>query len=245
MKDKIPLKGGKFTTDRRLDRVVQFDPRSRQFPIRALIAKTAKPRSFTWSCTIQLNQGNEGACCGFGVSHEAAARPVCVPGITNESAHVLYKRAQDLDEWPGSDYDGTSVIAAVKAAQEKGYYPEYRWSFGLDDQILAVGLHGPGVLGVEWRDGMYDTDSDGFIHYTGDVVGGHCILCRGVNVKKKYFLLRNSWGSSWGVNGDCKISFDDMDKLIHAQGECCIPTKRALGPVATPVTQRQPYQRGA
>jgi hypothetical protein len=150
--------------------------------------------------------------------------------VTDAVAQEIYHRARQLDEWPGEDYEGSSVIAAVKAAQEKGWYPVYRWSFGLDDQILGVGLHGPGILGINWRQGMFDVDSNGFIHASGDVEGGHCILCRGVNVKKKYFLLRNSWGSGWGMNGDCKVSFDDMDRLIHEDGECCIPVTRALGP---------------
>ena len=68
-------------------------------------------------------------------------------------------------------------------------------------------------------EGMTDTDERGYIHATGDVVGGHCILCRGVNGREKYFLLRNSWGKNWGVNGDCKISFDDMKKLLADDGE--------------------------
>jgi hypothetical protein len=68
-------------------------------------------------------------------------------------------------------------------------------------------------------EGMFDTDEKGYIHATGDVTGGHCILCRGVNVGEKYFLLRNSWGRNWGKNGDCKISFKDMKKLLANGGE--------------------------
>ena len=62
-------------TPRVFDRLVQFDERSRAFPIRALIDADAKPRSYTWQCPVWLDQGTEGACVGFGVSHEAAARP--------------------------------------------------------------------------------------------------------------------------------------------------------------------------
>jgi C1A family cysteine protease len=50
-------------------------------------------------------------------------------------------------------------------------------------------------------------------------MGGHCLLCRGVNVREGYFLLRNSWGKSWGKDGDCRISFADMKRLLADGGE--------------------------
>jgi C1A family cysteine protease len=58
------------------------------------------------------------------------------------------------------------------------------------------------------------------------MIGGHAILCHGFNVKGNYFKLHNSWGPNWGVNGECKISFEDMDKLLKQHGEAVIPTKR-------------------
>lgn len=218
-------------SDPRLDRRVQFDPRSRQYPIRAAIAKAAKPRSYTWSIPggLFLDQGQEGACVGFSVSHEAAARPCCVQGVTDQVARQIYKRAQQLDEWEGEDYSGTSVIAGIKAGKEKGWYEEYRWAFGLNDLIIALGYKGPAVLGINWYDGMSDTDEKGFVHVTGEIAGGHAIVAVGVNIKAKCVRLRNSWGQSWGRNGDCFISFDDLDRLLHEQGEACIPVTRKLG----------------
>jgi len=59
--------------DRTFDRAVRFDERSKEYPIRTLVA--AKPlRSFTWR-HLQLDQGTEGACTGFSATMEAAARP--------------------------------------------------------------------------------------------------------------------------------------------------------------------------
>ena len=211
--------------ERKLDRVVRFDERSRNYPIRSIIKQT-EPRSYTWKCDLWLDQGREGACTGFSMSHEAAARPVPVSGITNEIAFALYKRAQQLDEWPGENYEGSSVLGAMKAAVEKGWYKEYRWAFGVDDLALAVSRHGPAVLGVNWYAGMFYPDKQGFIHVTGTLAGGHAILCNGYNVKGKYFKLHNSWGKTWGVNGGCKISYDDMNTLLKQQGEACIPVTR-------------------
>jgi len=215
--------------NRTFDRIARFDTRSRQFPIRSIVPST-KPRSYTWSCYAYLDQGSEGACTGFGTAHEAAARPVVVKGIDNAVARKVYIRARQLDEYPGENYEGSSVLGAVKAAVELGWYPEYRWAFGESDLALAVGYKGPAILGVNWYEDMSDVDRDGFIHASGDLRGGHCIACIGYNHRLRRYKLRNSWGSKWGMSGDCFISAEDMAKLLDKQGEACIPVKRAYGP---------------
>lgn len=232
----ILLKNNTNTTDRRLDRVAKFDRRSRQFPIRELIGADKTPRSYSWRCNIQLDQGNEGACVGFGVSHELAARPVEVP-VTNKFAREnIYFEAQKIDEWEGGAYpgaspfyEGTSVLAGIKTAQSLLYFDEYRWAFGLDDLIMGVGHNGPSVLGLNWYKNMFDTDAKGYIHPTGGLAGGHCILCRSVDVKKERFTLRNSWGSGWGINGECYVSFADMKYLLKKQGEAAFFIRRHKG----------------
>ncbi len=207
-----------------LDRLVEFDEASRAYPIREAVGD--KPlRSYTWRCEAWNDQGREGACVGFAWSHELAARPVVLPASEAE-ALALYRRAQVLDQWPGENYEGTSVIAGAKAVQERGGLLEYRWAFGLDDLALAVGYKGPAVLGVNWYEGMFDTDADGYVRVSGRVAGGHAILCRAVSVPGQYFVLRNSWGRSWGVDGDCKVSFADMGRLLAEDGEACIPVRR-------------------
>jgi len=211
--------------NRTFDRIVKFDERSRAFPIRQY-GIFRKRRSYTWRCGINLDQGSEGACTGFAVSHEAAARPVVVMGITNDVARSIYRRARQLDEWPGENYEGSSVLGAIKAGQEKGWYGEYKWAFSESDLALAVGYYGPVVLGINWYEGMGNPDSNGRIRPTGDVLGGHAILCNGFSVKTNLYRLHNSWGPAWGINGDCFISADDLTKLLREQGECCVPIKR-------------------
>lgn len=218
--------------DPRLDRKVFYDERSKQYPIRTVVA-ALKPRSYTWSLKTRLDQGQQGACVGFSWSHELAARPVVVPNITNDTAKQLYYSAQQLDSDPGGEYpgatphyEGTEVIAGAKAVQALGKMTEYRWAFNLNDVILAVGTQGPGILGTDWFDDMFNPDSKGFIKPTGALAGGHAICVRGVNVTKKYFTLANSWGTSWGKGGDCYISFADFEKLLLNNGEFCVPVGR-------------------
>ena len=219
------LKAGFTTEDRRLDRLPQFDPQNLRFLAVRTIESRA-PRSYTWALDYWLDQGREGACVGFSFGHDGLARPVMLRNIDENYARALYHRAQQLDIWPGDDYEGTSVLAGAKAAQEKGHFKTYEWAYNVNDLILAVGYKGPAILGVNWREGMFDPGSDGFIHPTGDIAGGHAILCRAVSLKGRYFLLHNSWGKSWGVNGTAKVSFDDMASILADDGEACVPTQR-------------------
>lgn len=215
--------------DRVFDRLIEFDPRSLAFPIRTLVAEKPR-RSYTWSVPVALDQGQEGACVGFGWAHELAARPKVVTGVTNEFARSIYLRAQQLDEWDGEAYEGSSVLAGAKTVMERGYLKEYRWALGPgaaaaeNDLALAVGYKGPAVMGTYWYEGMMAPDANGFLHPTGSIVGGHCYLVYSYSIKRNSYSVWNSWGTGhYGY-----ISPADMITLLDNQGEACIPVIRSV-----------------
>jgi hypothetical protein len=227
----VQLRDGSTVEDPRLDWLPYKDDRSRKYPIRELLG-TAGPRSYTWGVPggvgQVLDQGREGACVGFAWAAERAARPVPRP-TTNADALAIYRAAQVIDEWPGEAYSGTSVLAGAKVARERGWLREYRWAFGLDDALAAISRHGPAVLGIPWYDSMYrPTVNNGraTITVSGSVVGGHAILARGVSVKRRQVMLRNSWSALWGLSGDAWISWDDLGRLLADGGECAVPVVR-------------------
>lgn len=219
------LRGGHETTDPRLDRVQQFDPRSRNFPIRALVGD--KPlRSRGWYLPTILDQGREGACVGFAHSHELAAIPRKVAGISNETARTIYREAQKIDEWAGESYEGTSVLAGAKVVHGQGHWESYRWGFSLEDALLAIAYEGPVVFGLNWYEGMFRPDAKGYLHVSGDLAGGHAICAIGVHLSHNRVVLANSWGASWGLKGRAFLSFDDLGRLLQEGGDCCVPVNR-------------------
>jgi hypothetical protein len=227
------LKDGTQVEDCRLDRLVEFDERSRSFPISALTA-TKKPRSYTWRNTEWYDQRSEGACVAFALGHELNARPAEVKSIPEPwLVKGVYWEAQRTDPWEGGSYpganpfyEGTSVLAGVKVLQKAGAFQEYRWAFSMNDIIMGVGYNGPAVIGVNWYEGMFNSDKNGFIRPTGFLGGGHAVMLKSVNIRKRIFTIRNSWGRSWGKNGDCYITFDDLSTLMHQRGECVFLMKR-------------------
>lgn len=128
----------------------------------------------------------------------------------------------------GNSYDGTSVRAGAKILKRLGVISEYRWAYTLDDVVQAVLNLGPVVVGTWWYTDMFMPNSKGVITATGQKAGGHAYVINGVNVKKRMFRIKNSWGRSWGKNGHAYISFDDFDKLLKDWGEACMAFEKKL-----------------
>jgi hypothetical protein len=226
-----------------LNWIPRFDERSKNFPVRSVIATPPKLKNKLWVPGPILDQGREGACVGFGWTAEALATPIPVnlsrmkikvATDPNVFARTVYQRAKVLDEWEGEDYDGTSVLAGAKVLKELGLVKEYRWAFSINDVIDAIISKGPVVLGIYWYAGMYDAP-DGILNVAGSVVGGHCITAIGYRLGKytktgvDSVILQNSWGKDWGINGLAELKVTQLDMLLRNDGEACVPTSRSYG----------------
>jgi hypothetical protein len=106
-----------------------------------------------------LDQGEEGACTGFGLAAVANAlltwRRV-VPDPTPVSARMLYEMAKRYDEWPGERYEGSSARGAMKGWHKHGVCSETSWPYTrrkksecLTAERARDGLHRP--LGAYYR----------------------------------------------------------------------------------------------
>lgn len=219
------LRDGSTVDDPRLDRLVQFDEKSRKYPVRMLVANK-KPRSYTWKCPVWLDQGTEGACVGFSTAQKIATRYAALSGVDNRIATMLYKSAQKLDEWEGEDYEGSSVLGGMKAAQQAGFIKSYHWAFTIEEVILALGYNGGGVAGINWYTGMFQPDINGIIKPSGSVAGGHAILVNGIDLKRRLVRFHNSWGRDWGVNGEAFMDIDEFAKLLKEDGEFAVPVRK-------------------
>ncbi len=223
------LRDGSVIEDYRLDRLQGFDARSRKFPVVREL-QMAPMISKIWSCDYTLDQKKEGACVGFAIAHELLSEPTrCLASQVNDkyAKEVIYWGAQKIDQFEGGAYPGakpvqhgTTVLAGAKTVKALGWIDRFEWSFGMTDLILGIGYKGPAVLGIAWYDSMYKPDGDSFVWPSkGEIVGGHAILAIGVNVEEEYFILKNSWGHSWGRFGTCKIKFDELKPLMRNNGE--------------------------
>jgi hypothetical protein len=211
--------------DRGLGRLVEHDPRSRLF--RALtLAPTEELVTRTWRRGWAYDQGSTSQCVAYtgkGIMNTgplSATVPYDVRSRYDPAG--WYAAAQMYDEWPGTDYDGTSALGLCKALKVLGLLSEYRWCFGLEDVLVTLSHVGPVGIGVGWRTGMWDTDSSGFIRATGADIGGHEVELIGISVPGKYVVGVNSWGTSWGSGGRFKLSWLDLGVLLADQGDAVV-----------------------
>ncbi len=178
------------------------------------------PTDKTWAHGEILDQGAEGSCVGHGWTAWENCKPL---GFTNQQDHdyavAWYERAQDIDEWPGSDYEGTSVRAGARVALERGFISEYVWASGVDEIDAWILGKGPLVIGSKWYHSMDAPDAEGFITVdaASGVRGGHCFLLYGKGAGGAY-KFQNSWGPVYANEGTFRLRPDDLARLIAGGG---------------------------
>ncbi len=137
----------------------------------------------------------------------------------------LYKSATRLDTVPGHyppDDTGSSGLAAMKAAKKMGYISGYHHVFSFSGVLQSL-QRAPGITGISWYEGMDSPQGDhALVEPTGDVRGGHEIMCSGVDVEHGILFFVNSWGPTWGDHGRFSMSFGSYKRLLAAKGDYTI-----------------------
>jgi len=79
------------------------------------------------------DQGQEGACTGFGLAAVIDNLNKKRYNDTRVSARMLYEMAKRHDEWPGEGYDGSSCRGAIRGWHSMGVCSEEMWPYEVDD----------------------------------------------------------------------------------------------------------------
>lgn len=83
----------------------------------------------------------------------------------------------------------------------------------VDEMITCLADGFPVVLGITIFDNFATQDARdsgliGMPSKRDGSLGGHAVLCVGYNKRSKEFIMRNSWGSMWGISGYFMIPFN-------------------------------------
>lgn len=207
-----------------MGRLVQKDKRNLEFPLPKMEVPKDVRRRHWWAGPV-YDQKDTPQCVGYAGFGWLTGGPV-----TNHPDFApadLYHWAQQNDEWPGQDYDGTSTLGLMKALKEKGYIGEYRWATDADTLVAWILTKGPVLVGTTWFKDMFTPENDnGFIRPTGDESGGHEWRITGADLDRKApdgtvgaVRMVNSWGVNWGDRGRAWVSIKDLDFLVKHDGE--------------------------
>lgn len=188
-----------------------------------------------WNDPVVLDQGQTPHCVGYGGAGFIATQEANAPAdstVTNALGEAIYARCKAID---GDDEDGSTLRSLAKALQQMKVIDHY--AFGTFADIMRwVSQFGPVVIGSNWYEGMEEPDAKGYVHATGEDVGGHCTVVRGASLPD--YLDRNSWGKGWGpLHGDCLMAPATLSKALANGGEVLMAVKLvapAPGPAPTP-----------
>ena len=98
------------------------------------------------SVPIILDQGEEGACTGFGLAavvnfllfNRASAKPSEKQRLTklesSASPRMLYEMAKRYDEWKGENYEGSSIRGAMKGWLRHGVCTWGDWPYSTENR---------------------------------------------------------------------------------------------------------------
>lgn len=217
--------------DRGLGRLPAPDARDARFPMRRAVQmatqdKKPPPPYRYYRTPVILDQGSSPHCVAYTWRQILNMAPVMVKPNVGLTTDFIYAQAQLIDEWPGQDYDGTSVRAGAKVLAREGWIGAYWWATGAQQvaDFLLSGC-GPVAMGTNWYRGMSVPDERNFIKPIGLMDGGHAWTLDGYNDMRGVFRMVNSWGTSYGDGGRAYILGEHLDRLIKEDGEACAPTE--------------------
>jgi hypothetical protein len=212
-----------------LGRTPAPDDRDKKFRMETILRPRAPgvTHKYFWDNAYWGDQGRTSQCVAYAWMHWVEDGPIThaprKPGTDPKIAPAsVYARAQQIDEWEGSDYEGTSVRAGAKVLMEQGLISSYRWAWNVETVVQALLTTGPVVVGTWWYDSMFYPNDKGLLTISGQRAGGHGYVLNGVNTKTKMIRVKNSWGKLWAKAGRAWISFADMDRLIREDGEAVL-----------------------
>lgn len=227
-----------------LGRGVRHDPESLRFliPPRAALAT-----SLLWDHKIRILRQWVGSCTG----HASVANLGCEPffstvntlaTLDDDLAMHFYAIATGIDPYLGTfppTDTGSDGLSVAKAVRLDGLILGYKHATSIDGLITALQF-GPVITGNEWQEAMDNPQSDGLIRVGGELRGGHEWCWRGVDLERKRFRGIQSWGEDWADHGYFDMTFDDVDYLLHRQGDITqfVPLT-SVPPTPKPVTPTQ------
>lgn len=198
-------------------------------------AAPPKPRKARYREGPLLDQGSKPHCVAFSGAGFLYGAPIMTKPGTVSTANI-YNLCQKADEWPGENYDGTSVRALMKVLQAQEHINSYVWGQTVDEMVAWIlGGYGTVIVGTNWYAEMDNVDADDVVQMPGSFawpIGGHAYRIVWWDKKKDRALVRNSWGPLWGIlkrdgtrSGEAWLTREAVERLLHEEGEIAAATQ--------------------
>lgn len=177
------------------------------------------------SCTGNAGVGFLGTMPWFNTIGSELAQQLRDAKQAEQYAIEVYSAATKIDEIPGEwpDQDtGSSGLAIAKVLKQRRLMTTYLHAFGLGPLITALQSQ-PVLFGIPWYEAMFTPKNNGTLEIAGAMVGGHQLMIDAVYMEQRLFRVPNSWGPTWGSQGFCFMTFEQVERLLSEDGDVVVP----------------------
>ena len=110
-------------------------------------------------------------------------------------------------------YRGSDVACSTSCSdwQSRAYKVESWYWLSTNPESLEAALqNGPLLARFDVYSDFFSYRSGIYHHTSGSLAGGHAIAIVGYDSVERYWIVKNSWGASWGENGYFRIGFGEV-----------------------------------
>jgi len=144
------------------------------------------------------------------------------------AAFAYVKRIKGIDSLAAYPYTGSEGTCKYSSSESVGYNNGFQRVLSGDELALqqAVALIGPISVGIDASPSSFQFYSGG-IYQSADcspILLDHAVLAVGYGTSngQDYWLLKNSWGTSWGMQGYMMLARND-DNMCGIATEASFP----------------------
>ena len=157
--------------------------------------------------------------CGSSGGHDAGS---CSGGAVYPSYASDYIRDKGLPLetcYPYTASDGSCGSAC--GTYQTSTYQIANWAYvtttsptvsAIRDALVS---YGPLATTMDVYHDFYSYTNGVYSYTTGVYEGGHAVLIVGYNDAGQYFIVKNSWGASWGESGYFKIAYSELGTVVN------------------------------
>ncbi|MBF0516432.1 MAG: fibronectin type III domain-containing protein [Nitrospirae bacterium] len=146
----------------------------------------------------------------------------CNGGYINSASDFLRNSGEPVEScYPYTAANGSCSSACATRISATDTVNSWQWvttspnAANVDTLRSALNTYGPLVVTMAVYNDFFYYTSGIYSYVSGSLAGYHAILLVGYNDAQQYFIVKNSWGASWGEAGYFRIAYSQVSNGVQ------------------------------